>query len=212
MTTKHFLVTLLTTFPLLAFIALPSAHAKDLGVVGATYSIAETDALTEIENRLKAIDWNKNFGKDVTEKLIKNYEPPHIAYLPPAKENRVFMVDMTYTLEMDIPDGKGGILYPKGYTFNPLDYLAVPSTYVFIDGDDKNQVKWFKNSEYAKSLNTRLLFTNGSYSKVSKELKIPVFYANALIIARFSLKAVPSVVRQKGAVMEVKEIDIGKKN
>lgn len=36
-----------------AFTALSSARAKDLGVVGATYSIAETDALTEIENRLK---------------------------------------------------------------------------------------------------------------------------------------------------------------
>jgi len=183
-----------------------TAFAKDLGVVGATYSIAETDALTEIENRLKAIDWNKNFGKDVTEKLIKNYKPPHIASLPSAKGNRTFLVDMTYTLEMDIPDGKGGILYPKGYTFNPLDYLSVPSTYVFIDGDNKNQVKWFKNSEYAKSLNTRLLLTNGSYSKVSKKLKIPVFYANALIIGRFSLKAVPSVVKVKGNLMEVREI------
>ena len=67
-------------------------------------------------------------------------------------------------------------------------------------------LKWFKNSEYAKSLNTRLLLTNGSYSKVSKKLKIPVFYANALIIGRFSLKAVPSVVKVKGNLMEVREI------
>jgi len=26
---------------------------------------------------------------------------------------------MTYTTEIDVPDGKGGVLYPKGYTFNP---------------------------------------------------------------------------------------------
>jgi hypothetical protein len=62
MTTKHPSTALLIATLFSAFIALSSVHAKDLGVVGATYSIAETDALTEIENRLKAIDWNKNFG------------------------------------------------------------------------------------------------------------------------------------------------------
>ena len=41
---------------------------------------------------------------------------------------------MTYTTEIDVPDGKGGILYPKGYTFNPLEYLTYSKTIIVING------------------------------------------------------------------------------
>ncbi len=43
---------------------------------------------------------------------------------------------MTFTLGNDIPDGKGGVLYPKGYAFNPSNYLSLTSLLVVIDSDD----------------------------------------------------------------------------
>ncbi len=45
-----------------------SAHAKDLGIAGATYPIAEKDALAEIEERAKQVDWEKVIKKDKMEK------------------------------------------------------------------------------------------------------------------------------------------------
>ena len=41
---------------------------------------------------------------------------------------------------------------------------------------------------------------------VAKRIKRPVFYANRKIIDRFRLKEVPSIIRQKGQLMEVTEI------
>ena len=38
-----------------------------------------------------------------------NIVPENLVKLPAAKENRAFLVDMTYTLDVDLPDGKGGI-------------------------------------------------------------------------------------------------------
>ncbi|MDD2900322.1 MAG: hypothetical protein PHI31_16630 [Desulfuromonadaceae bacterium] len=180
-----------------------SVQAKELGTFGMTYRIAEQDALAEIEERAKQVDWHKVLDK----RKVENFQgPPDRVRLPRAKRNRSFPVDMTYTTEIDVPDGKGGILYPKGYTFNPLDYVTYPKTLVVIDGTDPEQVKWFAASEYDKRLDVTLLLTGGSFGAVSKRISRPLFYADRKIVERFKLKAVPSVVRQKGRMMEVLEI------
>ncbi len=109
---------------------------------------------------------------------------------------------MSYTTKIDVPDGKGGILYPMGYTFNPLDYVAYPKTLVVINGTDSEQVKWFAASEYDKRLDVMLLLTEGSFGAVSKKISRPLFYSDR------KLQAVPSVIRQKGRVMEITEIKL----
>ena len=180
-----------------------SVHAKVLGTYGITYQISEKDALAEIEARARQVDWSKVLDK----KKVENYQgPPDRMSLPRAKRNRSFLVDMTYTTEIDVPDGKGGILYPKGYTFNPLDYVTYPKTLVVINGTDPEQVKWLAGSEYDKRLDVTLLLTEGNFKTVAKKVSRPVFYADRKIIERLKLKAVPSIIRQKGRLMEVTEV------
>lgn len=180
-----------------------SVQAKVLGTFGMTYRIAERDALAEIEERARQVDWNKVLDK----RKVENYQgPPERVSLPRAERNRTFPVDMTYTTGIDVPDGKGGILYPKGYTFNPLDYVTYPKTLVVIDGRDPEQVKWLAASEYDKRLDVTLLLTEGSFRAVAKRISRPVFYADRKIVERLKLNAVPSIIRQKGRVMEVNEI------
>jgi conjugal transfer pilus assembly protein TraW len=140
-----------------------------------------------------------------TEEKIKNYRPEGMEALPAAVKDRVFSVDMTYTLDFDIPDGKGGIIYPRGYRFNPLDYIFLPNILVVIDGADARQVKWFQLSSYAKDTRVMLLLSGGSYKAVMEKLKRPVFYADGKMTAKFQLKALPVVIVQKGDVMEVRE-------
>ena len=175
---------------------------------GTTYPIKERDSLEEIEERASQVNWDEIFSPARKGELIKNFKPKDLVPLPRVEEARVFSVDMTYTLEFDIPDGQGGILYPKGFTFNPLDYLNYKKTLVFINGADREQVDWFKKSEYYKNLNVKLLITDGFYYYLREEMGIPVFYSRELIVNRLQLKAVPSVVRQTGQYMEVTEIDV----
>lgn len=188
-------------------VCVSSAQAKELGTFGMTYRIAERDALAEIEERARQVDWHKVLDKQ----KVENFQgPPDRVRLPRAKRNRSFPVDMTYTTEIDVPDGKGGILYPKGYTFNPLDYVTYSKTLVVIDGTDADQVKWFAASEYDKRLDVTLLLTGGSFGAVSKKISRPLFYADRKIVERLKLQAVPSVVRQKGRIMEVTEVKLTK--
>jgi conjugal transfer pilus assembly protein TraW len=179
--------------------------AKDLGRFGAVYPIAEPDALEEIRAKAARVDWKKVFNREKMARKIREYKPHDLVKLPAAGHARTFLADLSHTLDMDIPDGKGGILYQKGYTFNPLDYVNFSRTLVIINGNDRRQIEWFRNSSWSKDLNAMLLLTEGSYFKLAERLKRPVFYANKLLVTRLGLQAVPSVAVQKGRMMEVRE-------
>jgi len=196
-----------SVFILLALVS--SVQAKHLGTFGTTYPIVEKDALEEIQEKARNTDWDKDFNREMWEKKLKAYRPSELKSLPRAETDRVFLVDPTYTLHFDIPDGKGGVLYPKGYTFNPLDYVSFPNTLVFIDGSDPIQVGWLASSEYSTDGSAMILITAGSYYDLFTRLKRPVFYADARIVEKFRLSAVPAVVYQKENLFEVREIAIG---
>ncbi|MGO9139698.1 MAG: hypothetical protein ACLP9S_05570 [Syntrophales bacterium] len=182
-----------------------TASAEVLGTFGATYGIAEKDALADIKDHAKKVNLNTTLDKKGMTRRIKEYKPAGLPMLPVTKENRSFLRDMTYTTEIDVPDGRGGILYPKGYMFNPLEYLTLPNIIVFIDGSDKKQVKWFEKSPYLENINTMLILTNGSYYELGKRFKRPVYYAVRNIAARMGIERVPSVAVQKGKYMEISE-------
>jgi len=192
---------------LLPLLSLPTILlAKNLGTFGTTYPILEPDALGEIEKRTKEVDWEQFFNKEKYEKTVKSYRPPNLKTLPRSETTNTFTVNMSYILNTDIPDGNGGILYPRGYAFNPLDHVFVPTIIIVLNGNDTEQVEWFKASKYAGDTKVTLLLTEGPYFELSENLKRPVFYANQKIIDRFKLKTVPSVVMQKKSLMEVQEI------
>ncbi len=184
------------------------ARAVNLGTVGATYPILEEDALVQIQNKLEQYDFSKFFTKQRFLDSFHRYEERISTDLPTAKEHKIYRVDMTYTLPFDIPDGKGGILYPKGYTFNPLDYIKIPFVYVIINGEDKKQVDWFKKSKYFKKVESMPMIVKGDVLALQEQLKIPVFYADKRIVKRFQLKAVPSIAYQRGGDFYVEEIPV----
>jgi conjugal transfer pilus assembly protein TraW len=154
------------------------------------------------------VDWGKLFNAEKNEQKIKSYKPRDLVRLPRATQNRVRLVDISYTLDFDIPDGKGNILYPKGFTFNPLDYIVYPRTIVVINGTDREQVEWFKKSSYFKNLNTALWITDGNYYDLATELGMAVYYANSSIVEGFNLMAVPCIIVQKDKLLEVTEVDV----
>lgn len=180
----------------------------NMGLSGRTYRIAEPDAMSEIKSAAARADWKKFMGREKVAKRIKHYRPADLRPLPPAKADRSFLVDMTYSLDMDIPDGKGGVLYPKGYSFNPLDYIALPITLVVLDGNSLDQLNWFIRSAYADDHRTRLIITDGNYYELIEKFARPVFYLPAEMASRLKLSAVPSVVQQQGRKMLVREFRV----
>lgn len=184
------------------------AQARHLGTVGRVYPIVEPDALAEIRAAAARVDWQRVVGAKGTRDGLRNFRPKDLQPLPPAKADKTFRVDMTYTLDFDIPDPRGGILYPKGFTFNPLEYVTLHSVLVVIDGSDPRQVEWFTASAHAADFHTRLLLAGGDYAGLTQRLDRPVFYLGERVARRLHLAAVPSVIRQRGRQLEVQEVKI----
>lgn len=190
------------------------SFATNLGRFGATYPIEEKDAYRELKLKAASVDLTKHINKKKLANQVEKFRPSDIAQvkdIPPAHKDASYLVDMTYTLAHDIPDGQGGILYPAGYSFNPLDYIMYPNTLVIINGLSPKQLVWFRNCEHFKDYRVKLLITDGSYRELARSLKRPVYYTSKKIVDVFQVKAVPSVIRQKGNMMEVTEVYVGNK-
>ena len=89
-----------------------AAHTR-LEPVGRTYPIVEQDIREEFKQKATRIDIDALFNTH------NRYQPANLHTLPRAASDRVFTVDLTHTLEHDIKDSQGNLLYPQGFTFNP---------------------------------------------------------------------------------------------
>ncbi|MCK9293497.1 MAG: hypothetical protein M0P70_00305 [Desulfobulbaceae bacterium] len=179
------------------------AYGKNLGAIGMTYPVVEPDLIEEIK---AGIDYEK-LAK-VMEEHRQNYKAKDIHALPAAKRDRTFFVDMTYTLNHDIPGEIGEIMYPRGLTWNPLDYVSLPDGLVVINSEDAKQVEWFEMSPYYKNRQIKLLISAGFAAPLIKQLQRPVFYLTKTIADRLQLAAAPCVITQNGKMMMVQEVKI----
>ncbi len=172
----------------------------ELESVGAVYPVVEPDLRIEMKRNAA-----KRLEKQKQELQAKPYQPSDLQSLRKAGRDRSFAVDMTYTLERDLKTQDGKIVYPKGYTFNPLDYTGLSIGLVVIDGSDPTQVEWFKESPYSSNHKVKLLLSGGYASSLSSELNRSVFYLDREIAERFQLTAVPCVVVQRDKRIQVTE-------
>ena len=182
-------------------------EAKNLGVAGKLYQVVEPDIATELEQQ--AVEKN-HVEEDEFLKRVRTYQPEDLHPLPRAIEDRTFLVDMSYTLERDLVDGNGKVIYPKGFTFNPLDYVSFPGGLLVIDGDDPSQIKWYTETPYAENHQVRLLLAGGYAFQLTERLKRSVFYLVDEIAERLQLAAAPSLVIQKGNMLQVREFLVPK--
>ena len=177
-----------------------------LGTFGNTYPIREPDALSELQDKIRNVDTEK-LRKDLETKF-RNYKPSDWRSLPPATKTYSYYVDMTYTLDTDIPEvnDRGeitGILYPKGYRFNPLEYMpADPPPLVIFSGENKKEREWVKYY-YKNRFGVMLLITKGDFAKLSEEMGQPVYYLKDAIAEKLNLRNTVSVVSREKHKMRV---------
>ena len=176
-----------------------AVHTR-LEPVGRTSPIVEQDIREEFKQKATGLDIDALFNTH------NRYQPANLHTLPRAASDRVFTVDLTHTLEHDIKDSQGNLLYPQGFSFDPLQYVGLSGGLVVIDGSDPEQVEWFKGSPYFQNHRAILLLSGGYAAEVKQELKRPVYYLTHDIAARLQLKAAPSVVVEQDNKLTVREV------
>ena len=162
--------------------------------VGQTYPIAERDALEEIESRTKQVDWAKELAP---ENISWSAKDGHRVRRAPTDRIRHFVP--WHTIEFDVRDQFGQVIYPKGFQFNVLEHITLPYRVVVIDPSD---VTWVKPLLRDSDM---VILTNGDFEEASELLERPTFMLDEKTKQRLGIEAVPSIVRQSGNSFVVEE-------
>jgi len=186
------------------------ASATKTYTTGDTFKFAEKNMINEITQSIQdnrpQIEKKLKEMKENSKDKIKNFKPKDMITMTPATKNKIFYPDMKYTNPKNIYDNEGKLIYPKGFTFNPLDYQKMTTEMIIIDGKNKDEIKWLQDNGYTNNMRYQILLSDGNYQEVSKILAQHVFYCIPQISEKFKLKYTPSIVTQIGNTMRVKEI------
>lgn len=179
----------------------PWAQARVVGWQGVTYPIKERDMLELIQERAAKVDMQAletRLQNEIREHAENFKSVDAVSGLPPAREPRHYRVDLTYTVPQDITDIKGNIVYPAGHKLNPLRVMAgqglhYPFLLLAINGERREEIEWFINSEF-NNPRVKLLITDGYPYKLAESVQRPVFQLSKLIKDRFVIQETPTLV------------------
>ena len=172
--------------------------------VGPTSAVIETDLAEALRQRAVSVDVEQ------LRHAQAGYQPANLHALPRATKDSSITVNLSHTLEEDVQDANGQVLYPRGFTFNPLQYVSLSGALVVIDGSDPEQVAWFKGSPYGSNRRALLLLSGGLAAALRDELRRPVAYLTEDIVRRLQLRAVPSIVVERDNQLVILEVSLGR--
>ena len=186
-------------------------HADDLGIVGPTYEIIERDLIEVIKDKFRRKQKNGELARmqaDYQRQVVGGIEHPRpVAGIRPTETSRTFYIDPSWTLDRNVVDKKGNLLFPAGTRINPLDYDHMTRTLLFFDGRDKKQLAYAKRLIAELKTVVKPILVAGEPMKLMREWKLEVFYdQGGSLSRRFSITQSPAVVRQEGKRLRVDEI------
>lgn len=187
------------------------ALARDHGVMGQTWGIAEPDLLTTIDTRLKTLQANGGIAR-MQAKMRANAEhrvrnPLPVSGITPVREARSWTFDPSIVLDRDLRDVKGNLVAAAGTRVNPMAFVAMKTDLVFIDGRDDAQVEWALKRWSATA--AKIIFVAGSpFERMGEKKRRFFFDQQGKLTGHFGITHVPAVVAPEGTAMRVSEIEL----
>jgi len=186
-------------------------QAEDLGVIGPTYEIAERDLAEAIKDKLRRMEMTGEMARrneEYKRRVIKGIERPKpVPGINPTETARTFYIDPTFTLDRNIQDEHGRIIYPVGTQINPFDYDRMSKVLLFFDGRDEKQVAFAKRLIAESKIPVKPILVAGEPFKLMREWKREVFYdQGGALSKRFLITQSPAVVSQEGKRIRVDEV------
>lgn len=157
-----------------------NAFSKDLGIHGQVFEITEKDLLEEIQQKLTRL--HKNGTLDDIQKQHALHarkvieRPKAVEGITRTKHARVWFHDPSLLIPKDIKDHQGRIIAKAGTVINPLDTVEFARPFIFLDGRDKEQISWLKQSFKLDESTLKIILINGTPLTLSEELAMPVYF------------------------------------
>lgn len=192
-------------------VAASSAWTADLGTIGPTYGISEPHLLNFIEQRLREKERSGELQQLIEQAQARGIDavkrPQPAAGLQPTVTARTFYFDPSFTLDRNITDARGQLLFAAGTRKNPLDVVSLSKHLLFFDARDRRQVTRARELMARYAGKVKPILTGGSYLDLMKVWRIPVYYdQQGTLTRRFGIRQVPALVSQEGQRLRVDEV------
>ncbi|MEE9451943.1 MAG: type-F conjugative transfer system protein TraW [Gammaproteobacteria bacterium] len=184
---------------LTALLWTPPLTAKNLGTIGKTYRIAETDMLEMIMNKLHAMESKgliREHQQQFKARVKQNVLRPQPIPLPMTTVERRHHYDPSITAEQDIVDDKGRLVVAAGTSVNPLDLMDLPTVLLFFNGDDEAQLCWVKQ-QIKTVAEVTLILVQGDIEKMTEHFEQTIYFDQfGKLVAQLGITHVPAIVTQ----------------
>ena len=189
------------------------ASAKDLGVRGATWPVAEPDLLEEIETRLVELQRSGDLARLEEEARTRARrsleEPEPVPGIAPTREKRSRPVDPAITVAQDIRTPDGTLIAAAGTRIDPLERLPLTRDLIFIDGRREAEIAWALARERKGGRPAKIVLLAGRPLDLMRRHRRPFFFdTGGRLAARFGIAATPTLVEQDGAMLRLTEIPV----
>ena len=186
-----------------------AALAKDLGVRGATWPVAEPDLLVQIEARLVGMERSGALARleqDARANARRKIEEPEpVTGIAPATEERSRMFDPAITVARDIRAPGGVLIAAAGARVNPLEHVTLARDLLFVDGRREAEIDW----ALAHERPSKIVLLAGQPLKLMRRHGRPFFFdQGGRLAARFGLRFTPSLVEQAGAKLRITDVPV----
>ena len=187
----------------------PGASAKDLGVRGATWPVAEPDLLLEIEIRLLELQRSGELARLEDEARTRARrsleEPEPVPGIASAREKRSRLFDPSIAVAQDIRTADGTLIAAAGTRINPLDRLPLTRDLIFVDGRRAAEIAW----ALAHDRPAKIVLLAGRPLDLMRRHRRPFFFdTGGRLAARFGIAATPTLIEQDGTVLRLTEIPV----
>jgi conjugal transfer pilus assembly protein TraW len=188
-------------------------HAEDVGTIGPTYAISETHLVAFIEQRLREKEQSGELARLADQARARGIEtvthPPPVPGIKPAETARTFYLDPSFTLERNILDAQGHLLFAAGMRKNPLEVVSLSKRLQFFDARDRRQVARARAHMAEDPGRDKPILKAGYYLDLMKAWRVPVYYdQQGLLTRRFGIAQVPALVSQEGSRLRIDELEV----
>ena len=191
----------------------PAAFAKDLGVRGSTWPVAEPDLLAQIEARLLEMQRSGEMARlehEARKRARRRLEEPDpVPGIAPAREERSRLFDAAITVARDIRTADGALIAAAGTRVNPLERVTLTRDLLFVDGRREAEIAWaLEHAGPAKIV----LLAGRPLDPMRRHARPFFFDTGGRLAARFGLRFTPSLVAQDGTRLRITEIPVEDRN
>ena len=183
--------------------------AKDLGVRGASWPVAELDLLEQIEARLAAMQRSGEmvrFEAEARERARRQLEEPEpVAGIAPARLARSRTFDLSIEVARDIRAHDGTLIAAAGTRIDPFVHAPLTRDLLFVDGRRDAEIAW----ALAHGRPSKIVLLAGRPLDLARRHGRPFFFdQGGRLAARFGIAATPSLVNRAGAHLRITEIPL----